>query len=209
MTGSPLDDLPAQRRAEVVAAVTAVETAERPVPHHAFRALAEAPLRLVVEQMLAQAGRVLLRTEAGYLSGYDDAVVSRFAEEGIGILPADDRAVLTLVVLFAVAIPRAERPAAAGFEWTQAEPIARALLSGSRLKERVIDAALQRLSDARIVARSSRGIAPGPQFNRLTKAASERIFEELILLAEPMGGLAQQIRRRRHARSVPTPQEYP
>jgi hypothetical protein len=207
VTESPLDGLPAQRHAEVMAAVAAVESAERPVPHYAFRALAEAPLRLVVERVLAEAGRVLLATEAGYLSGYDDAVVDRFAEEGIGVLPPDDRAALTLVILFAVAIPRAERPVAGDAAWTLADPVSRERLKDSRLKDGVIDAAIRRLRDARIVTVGPRGIAPGPQFNRLTPAASARIFEELVLLAEPTGSLAEQIRRRRLARAARSTEE--
>jgi hypothetical protein len=38
--------------------------------------------------------------------------------------------------------------------------------------------------------------------------ASARVFEELILVAEPSGGLAEQIRRRRRARSGPSVQEH-
>jgi hypothetical protein len=204
VTDSPLEDLPAQRRTEVMAAVAAVETAERPVPGNAFRALAEAPMRHVVEQVLAASGRVLLRAGSGYLSGYDDAIVDRFIEEGIGVLPPEDRAVLTLIVLFAVAIPRAERTIPTDASWSRGEPVPRERLKDSRLPDNLIDGALRRLRDARIVNSGLRGISPGPQFDRLTTAASARIFEELVLLAEPGGSLSEQIRRRRLARTVGT-----
>jgi hypothetical protein len=204
VTESPLDGLPAQRRVEVMAAVAAVETAERPVPSNAFRALAEAPMRHVVEQVLARSGRILLRSGTGYLSGYDDTIGARFAEEGIGVLPAEDRAVLTLVVLLTIAIPRAEHTIATDASWSQADPVPRERLKNSRLADNVINGALRRLRDARIVSSGPRGISPGPQFDRLTSSASARIFEELILLAEPAGSLAEQIRRRRLARNVDT-----
>jgi hypothetical protein len=204
MTDSPLQDLPAQRRTEVMAAVAAVETAERPVPGNAFRALAEAPMRHVVEQVLAASGRVLLRAGSGYTSGYDDAIVARFIDEGIGVLPPEDRAVLTLIVLFAVAIPRAERTIPADASWSRGEPVLRDRLKDSRLPDNVIDSALRRLRDARIVSSGPRGISPGPQFDRLTPAASARMFEELVLLAEPSGSLSEQIRRRRLARAAAT-----
>lgn len=202
MSDSPLDGLPAPRRADVMAAVSAVETAEQPVPGNAFRALAEAPMRHVVEQVLAVSGRVLLRSGSGYLSGYDDAIVARFIEEGIGVLPREDRAVLTLVVLFAVAIPRAERTIPTEAPWSRGEPVLRERLKDSRLPDNVIDGALRRLRDARIISSGPRGISPGPQFDRLTAAVSARIFEELVLLAEPSGSLAERIRRRRLAHAV-------
>jgi hypothetical protein len=204
VTDSPLEDLPAQRRTEIMAAVAAVETAERPVPGNAFRALAEAPMRHVVERVLAASGRVLLRAGSGYMSGYDDAIVDRFIEEGIGVLPPEDRAVLTLIVLFAVAIPRAERTIPTDGSWSRGEPVPRERLKDSRLPDNVIDGALRRLRDARIVTSGPRGISPGPQFDRLTTAASARIFEELVLLAEPGGSLSEQIRRRRLARTAGT-----
>jgi hypothetical protein len=202
VSGSPLDGLPAPRRTEVMAAVAAVETAEQPVPGNAFRALAEAPMRHVVEQVLAVSGRVLLRSGNGYLSGYDDTIVARFIEEGTGVLPPEDRAVLTLVVLFTVAIPRAERTIPTDAPWSRGEPVPRERLKDSRLPDNVIDSALRRLRDARIISSGPRGISPGPQFHRLTAAASARIFEELVLLAEPGGSLAEQVRRRRLARAA-------
>jgi len=201
---SLLDSLTATRRTEVMAAVAAVETAERPVPSNAFRALAEAPRRQITEQVLAASGRVLIRTGSGYLSGYDDTIAARLADEGVGVLRAEDRAVLTLVVLFSIAIPRAERRMSADAPWSRGEPVPRERLKDSRVPDGVIDVSLRRLRDARIVQTGPQGISPGPQFDRLTPAASAGIFEELILLAEPQGPLASQIRGRRAARAACT-----
>lgn len=202
MTASVLDDLTATRRAEVMAAVAAVETAERPVPARSFRALAEAPMRQIVEQVLAASGRVLISCGSGYLAGYDDTVAARLADEGVGVLKAEDRAVLTLLVLLSVAMPRAERRIPADAPWSRGEPIPRDRLKDSRVPDGVIDAVVRRLRDARIIHVGPQGISPGPQLDRLTPAASAGIFEELVLLAEPQGPLASQIRGRRAARSA-------
>jgi hypothetical protein len=198
-----LRDLPAARQADVLAALAAVETADTPVPRTAFQALADGALRATLEDLLAQAGRVLLEVGGGFLSGYDDRVAERLVEEGVGVLPPDDRAVLTLVVLHTVAIPRARGTIPADADWSVAEPVERTRLRDSRLPERAIDGALRRLRDAGILRPGQRPpIAPGPQFRRLTPAASASLFEELILLCEPDGALAEAIRRRRAARTA-------
>jgi len=204
ITVSVLDDLTATRRAEVMAAIAAIETAERPVPARSFRALAEAPMRQIVEQVLAVSGRVLVSSGSGYLSGYDDSIAARLADEGVGVLKAEDRAVLTLLVLLSVAMPRAERRIPADAPWSRGEPVLRDRLKDSRVPDGVIDAALRRLRDARIIQIGPQGLSPGAQFDRLTPAAAVGIFEELILLAEPHGPLASQIRGRRAARGAST-----
>jgi hypothetical protein len=154
--------------------------------------------------VLAESGRVLIETAAGFLSGYDDDIADRLAAEGIGVLPEDDRAVLALVLLHTVAIPRARGDLPATDDWTGA-PVPRERLHDSRQLSGVrIDAALRRLQDAGILRPGGRpSIVPGPQFARLTPAASRRLFEELVLLAEPGGALADSIRRRRAARITP------
>jgi hypothetical protein len=199
MTGA-LEMLPPPRRADVLAAVCALEYASAPVPLTSFRALAEPALREVVEEVLAAAGRVLLTAGAGFLSGYDDRIANWLAEEGTGILRLEDRAVLTLVLLFSVAIPRAEGRIPHESSWTHAQPVPRARLEkDTHIHRSVIEAALTRLQDAGIVRYTNDGLVPGPQFDRLTPAMSARLFEELVLLAEPEGALAESIRRRRHA----------
>jgi hypothetical protein len=123
-----LEMLAPARRADVLAAVCALEYASAPVPLASFRALAEPALREAVEEVLAAAGRVLLTVGTGFLSGYDDRIAARLAEEGAGVLRLDDRAVLTLVLLFCVAIPRAEGRIPHEGSWTQAQPVPRTRL---------------------------------------------------------------------------------
>ena len=53
-------------------------------------------------------GRTLVRVgDDRWISGYDDTIADRLAEEGTGVLAPVDAAVLTLVLLHAVAIPAA------------------------------------------------------------------------------------------------------
>jgi hypothetical protein len=203
VTATPLHDLPAARQADVLAALAAVETADAPVPSTAFQTLADGALRAALEDLLTQAGRVLLEIGGGFLSGYDDCIAERLAEEGVGVLPPDDRAVLALVVLHTIAILRARGTIPPGADWSVAEPVERSRLRDSRLAERTIDGALRRLRDAGILRPGQRPpIAPGPQFARLTPTASGSLFEELILLCEPDGALAEAISRRRAARTA-------
>ena len=195
-----LANLPPTRRADVLSAVCALETATGPLAATAYRALAEADLREVVAGLLAAAGRVLIPVGTRYTSGYDDQISDRLASEGVGVLLPGDRAVLTLVLLFSVAIPRAEGKVAPEASWTGGRPVSRERLRGTKMPNPVIKAATQRLLDAGIIREVGPGLVPGPQFDRLTPAMSTALFEELVLLAEPEGNLADSIRRRRLAR---------
>lgn len=204
MTGGlPLAELPAPRQADVLAALAAVETADAPVAQRDFRALADPALRASLSRCLAEAGRVLLPVPGGYLSGYDDKVAARLTAEGIGVLPPDDRAVLILILLHCVAIPRAAgRIAVSG--WLDAESVTKAELHKSQLADYKIDNAVRRLRDAGLVRYGAqRSILPGPQLARLTPTASARLWEELVLVAAPHGAMADVIRRRRAARDRP------
>ncbi|MFJ4473140.1 hypothetical protein ACIP2X_37390 [Streptomyces sp. NPDC089424] len=192
-----LEALSEQRRAEVRAAVCAVETARLPVPAARFRALAEVPLRRVVEEVLAASGRTLLGVGEGFLSGYDDMVRARLADEDVGVLPREDRAVLTLVLLFSVAAPRAGGSVLPQALWTQGVPVNRERLKQSAVPDRVVDAALSRLAAADLVRTTGSGIVLGSQLLRLTSAAQADLFEHLVLLAEPQGVMAESIWRRR------------
>ncbi|WP_326731896.1 hypothetical protein [Streptomyces phaeochromogenes] len=194
-----LNALAPQRRADVRAAVCAVETAMRPVAAVSYRALAEVPLRMVVQQVLAASGRTLLAVGRGFLSGYDDGIRKRLASEGIGVLPAQDRAVLTLVLLYSVAVPRAAGTLSEETLWTQGRPVARERLKESMMGDGAVDAALRRLGHAGLVHSTAQGFVLGPQFLRLTVQASASLFEELVVLAEPQGALAESIQRRRRA----------
>jgi DNA-binding transcriptional ArsR family regulator len=206
MSGA-LDMLPPARKADVLTAVRALETTAGPLLAKSYRALAEPALREVVTELLAEAGRVLVPTGIGFTTGYDDRISALLAADGTGILRTEDRVVLTLVLLLSVAVPRAEGKIPAGAPWTAGWPVARdRLRDDSRVKKGTVDEALRRLQDADIVRFRRDGFVPGPQFDRLTPAATAAIFEELILLAEPEGALADSIRRRQSLLpSSPTP----
>jgi hypothetical protein len=193
----PLTDLSDVQRVAVLAALAAVETADAPVPAVAFRALSDPTLRGQLEQALHAAGRELLANEGGWTSGYRDDIADRLVAEGIGVLRPTDRAVLALVLLHCVAIPRA-RGTLTGTDWSQAPATNIEELERSRLTLTDIKSSLRRLRAAGIVR--PKAIAPGPQFQRLTPERRERFSEELVLLARPDGMLARVIRRRRAER---------
>ncbi|MET7700301.1 hypothetical protein [Streptomyces sp. NPDC005485] len=199
-----LEALSHNRRSDVRAAVCAVETAMLPVRPAHYRALAETPLRVVVEHVLAASGRTLLVVGGGYLSGYTDEIRQRLAHEGIGVLPREDRAVLTLILLFSVAIPRASGTTLPDQLWTRGTPVPRDQLKGCRVSDVVLTSALQRLTDADLVRRTKTGYVLGNQFLRLTPTVGTELFERLILLADPDSPLAESIRRRHAPRAVPT-----
>jgi hypothetical protein len=190
--------LPQQRQTDVLAALCALETDSRSLPAASYRALAEPALREVIKETLAAAGRVLVETGTGYTSGYGDGIADRLADEGIGVLPPDDRAVLTLVLLFSVAIPRAEGRLAPEAQWTGGHPVPRErLYKVKTIPNGTVTAALRRMHDAGITHNVGDSVRPGAQFDRLTPAMSSTIFEELLLVADPQGPLADAIRRRR------------
>ena len=206
MTAVALSELPPARQADVLAALAAVETADEPVRAEGFRALLDPSLTGTLRRCLAEAGRVLLRVGDGWLSGYDDTVGERLAAEGAGVLREDDRAVLALVLLHTVAIPRSRGKKGAG--WSDAEPVAKDELYRSKLSRKTVDASVGRLRDADVLAYGAkRWIIPGPQFDRLTERASASLWEELVLVAQPYGVMAQVIRRRRAAQNPAPPEE--
>ncbi|WP_033440907.1 hypothetical protein [Saccharothrix sp. NRRL B-16314] len=201
MTDDLLSTLTTQRRAEVLAALAAVETSLLPVPQSAFRALLEPASRQVVERLLTEAGRVLIRVGNGYLSAYDDTIAAQLARLGIGVLPRDERAILAMVLLLSVALPRAQGLVPKESPWENGHPVPRDLLvREGRLKYGTADSALRQLTKAELVRSVTGGIVPGRQFLRLTPAATDTLFDELILLAEPQGDLALSIRRLRAIR---------
>ncbi|MDL4819561.1 DprA-like winged helix domain-containing protein [Actinomadura opuntiae] len=196
-----------RRRAELVAAYMAVEHAAEPVPEVRFPALREPALRRTVEEMLALSGRTLVRSEqTSWISGYRDDVAAELAEDEECVPPVQERAVLTLVLIHSVAIPRA-----AGLleddSWLSPYPTpVEELRRRTQLPVGELDAALRRLRLAGLVSQvkagadDSGGFVPGPQFHRLTPAARRRLQEELILAAGPDSPLAAAIRARRRGR---------
>lgn len=202
MTGS-LNALSARDRDTVLNAIVAVEEAVEPIRASAWPALADPALRELVQQSLEGAGRTLVPVgDNAWLSGYDDSIADRLASEGTGVLAPIDAAVLTLVLLHAVAIPAARGTIDSG-DWLADDLPAPdvAALAGNRdrrLNERAIKAALRRLRDAGILRAGQRSkLLPGPQFQRLSAHRDRQVWENMIVAAAPGSGLARTIVRQR------------
>ena len=203
-----LADLSERHRDEILAAFAAVENSPEPVPEAVATALHDATLRRSVEEMLNLIGRTLVRAGPGrWTSGYRDDIAARLTVLQHA-LPVTDRAVLTLVLIHSVAIPRTEGTLAAD-AWVDGTPTPveelqrRTQLPRGELRQslgRLRAAGLVRVVPARLRPGNwAHGTAylPGPQFHRLTEAARRRLQEELILAAGPDTPLAAAIRRRR------------
>lgn len=190
-------------RGELLAAVAALETSEQPLHESAYPALRESALRDLVSQLLSAAGRCLLELGDGrWTSGYDDATADELIAHELGQLAPVDRAVLALVLLHSVAIPRAAGRITSP-DWTVAEGVDRTVLHQARaIPNGDIDRSLRRLQARGILRRGHRAeIRPGPQFLRLSEARSRTLWEDMVLLCKPSGAQAAQIRRRRHEAS--------
>jgi hypothetical protein len=209
-----LADLSERHRDEVLAAFAAVEHSPEPVPEIQLAALRDATMRRSLDALLARVGRTLIplgeQASGGpaWTSGYRDETAAELAAAGWHSLPAIDRAVLVLVLVHSVAIPRS-RGTLAGDAWTSAQPTMLAgLQDTSRIQPTDMRSALQRLRAAGLVqlvpqragAGQSSAYLPGPQLHRLTPAARRRLQEQLILAAAPSSPLAAAIR----ARHAPT-----
>jgi len=198
-----LEFLSTHDRRSVLDAVVAVEDAVEPVAEAAFPALADPGLRSIVQSSLSGAGRTLVRSDQQrWISGYDDSIADRLAEEGTGVLSPIDAAVLALVVIHAIALPsaRAGTETRAWVEDSFPAPDLRVLTMNRdrRLSEKAVKASLRRLRDAGILRPGNRAkLTPGPQFARLTEARSQQVWENLIIAAAPESGLARMISRRR------------
>ncbi|MEV7122844.1 hypothetical protein [Kitasatospora griseola] len=200
----------------VLAAVAALETADDLVPADAFPALADDALRAAVASRLRAAGRTLIarehRTIAGYTSGYDDTVARKLAADGIGLLPEADRAVLAIVLLRTVAIPRAGGKHQST-SWLSDGPgtsIAELYRNDDpEVTYGLLRPALRRLKARRLLRTGYRGqILPGPALLRLTDAQSARLWEDLVLVTLPDSLYADVIRRRRERQDT-APQSRP
>ena len=202
-----LDTLSTRDRDAVLNAVVAVEESLDPVPQARFLALADPALRQLVLESLHGAGRALIRAgEDAWISGYDDTIADRLARQGTGVLAPVDAAVLTLVMLHALAIPAA-RGTVDSSDWSSEHlpaPEVTALTSNRdrRLNERAVRASLRRLRDAGILRAGLRSkLLPGPQFRRLTEHRNRMIWENMVVAAAPGSNLARAIRRHREAGS--------
>ncbi|MFF0860764.1 hypothetical protein ACFYUV_03325 [Nonomuraea sp. NPDC003560] len=219
-----------RRRAELVAAFMVVEHAAEPVAEGRFAALRDPALRHTLGEMLARRGRVLIQLRERWTSGYDDTHTAALAQppspapepeaalETAGAAAADrppavaqgaglgvsERAVLTLVLVHSVAIPRAEGLLPED-SWLSPHPTpVEELRRHTQVPIGELESALRTLRHAGLLAQvkageEAGGYVPGPQFHRLTPAARRRLQEELILAAGPHTPLAAAVRARRSA----------
>jgi DNA-binding MarR family transcriptional regulator len=199
-----LAELSERHRDEVLAGFAAVENSPEPVSEAILLALRDVTLRRHVQDMLHTIGRTLVRVGSHqWTSGYRDDVVADLTGSGWNPLPVTDRAVLVLILVYSVAIPRTEGTAH-GDSWVSAKPTPMEELHRyAQVHRKDVRQSLRRLRAAGLVqvlaGRDRRGTAylPGPQFHRLTDAARRRLQEELILAAGPDTPLAAAIRARR------------
>ncbi|MDA0638946.1 hypothetical protein OUY22_36515, partial [Nonomuraea sp. MCN248] len=192
-----------RRRAELVSAFMVVEHAAEPVQEARFAALRDPALRRTLAEMLSRRGRTLVQQRERWISGYADELV-RDRSPGGG--PGEsERAVLTLVLVHSVAIPRAEGLLPED-SWLSPHPTpADELRRHTQLPIGELESALRALRHAGLVTQvkageEAGGYVPGPQFHRLTPEARRRLQEELILAAGPDTPLAAAVRARRAAR---------
>ncbi|HEY2443671.1 MAG TPA: hypothetical protein VGI31_11085, partial [Streptosporangiaceae bacterium] len=179
-----LAELSERHRDEVLAAFAAVEHSPEPVPEVQLLALRDATLRRSLDELLGRVGRTLVPVGSGWTSGYRDEVAAELTAAGWYCLPTTDRAVLVLVLIHSVAVPRS-RGVAEGDAWTSGQPtMASELLEASRVRPSDVKAALARLRAAGLVqlvqqrgagAGQSAAYLPGPQLHRLTAAARRRL----------------------------------
>jgi hypothetical protein len=200
-----LAELSERHRDEVLAAFAAVEHSPEPVQEAMLLALRDATLRRSLDDLLHRVGRTLIPVGTAWTSGYRDEVTAELAQAGWHSLPLTDRAVLVLVLIHSVAIPRS-RGLMQGDMWTSGKPtMASELLEASRLQPTDVRIALGHLRAAGLVqlapqragSGQSAAYLPGPQLHRLSAAARRRLAEELILAAAPSSPVAAAIRARR------------
>ncbi|MBB5788350.1 hypothetical protein [Jiangella mangrovi] len=205
-----LADLNERHRDEVMAAFAALEHGREPVPEAHLLALRDATVRRDLQRLLYRMGRTLVRVgSTHWTSGFRDDVAAQLAAEGATAQSRIDRAVLVLVLVHSVAIPRSQG-LIGGDSWTSGHPTSvDELTRYTQLPRGEIRPALQRLRAAGLVQIApARGrttttdgpaYLPGPALHRLTKPARERLEHELILAAAPDSPLAAAIRARRPA----------
>lgn len=197
-----LDQLSDKQREQVEAAYALLEHGSEPVHRQHLPALEDATARSCLERLLQRTGRTLVAVDGGlrWTSGYDDTVAAELTEAGWQPLAEIDRAVLTLVLVHSVAIPRSEEQLHAD-AWTSPFPTsADEVLRRSKLPATEARQALSRLTVMGLIRLvRDGGYVPGPQLLRLTPAARERLQDQLILAAAPNHPLASAIRERRRA----------
>lgn len=184
----------------VLEAIGALEIADGVVPSGVFPALEDPALRKTVSARLGECGRTLISVGDGWTSGYRDDVADALAELRIGVLAPEDRAVLVLILLRTVAIPRA-RGSGAGETWGSSNGVRGTSVDELTLNRNIsktqIKESVRNLSVQGLVGRHRGMLLPGPALLRLTPQRSTQLWENLILLAAPNSVYAHAIRGRR------------
>lgn len=196
-----LQDLSDRARDEVLAAFSAVQYAAHPVAEVQLAGLRDVTLRRHVQKMLKLIGRTLVHVDGTHwTSGYADDIAATLTTQGWQPLSVVDRAVLVLVLIHSVAIPRSEG-ILTGDSWKSARPTTVDELRTTRISGEERRLALQRLRAAGLIQLSGDhsggpSYIPGPQLQRLTPAARRRLQDQLILAAAPASPIAEAIRAR-------------
>jgi hypothetical protein len=200
---SVLAALTDRQREHVEAAYALLEHTREPVHRQDLHALQDPTSRDRLEQLLRRTGRVLVQVDGlRFTSGYDDTVAAQLTTAGWQPLTTIERAVLVLVLVYSVAIPRSEERLAQD-TWTSPYPTTEAdLLRASKLPAVAARAAASKLVASGLLNRvrdradAEGGYVPGPQLLRLTPATRARLQDQLILAAAPNHPLAAAIRER-------------
>ncbi|MGW6278787.1 hypothetical protein [Kribbella sp. NPDC055071] len=196
-----LEDLGDRARDEALAAFSAVQYAAHPVAEVQLAGLRDVTLRRHVQKMLKLIGRTLVHVDGTHwTAGYDDDIAASLTAQGWQPLSVIDRAVLVLVLIHSVAIPRSEG-ILTGDSWKSARPTTVDELRTTRISGEERRLALQRLRAAGLIQLSGDhsggpSYIPGPQLQRLTPAARRRLQDQLILAAAPASPIAEAIRAR-------------
>ena len=181
-------------------AIGALEIADGLVPSGVFPALEDPALRKTVTARLEECGRTLIGVGDGWTSGYRDDVADALIELDIGVLAPEDRAVLVLILLRTVAIPRA-RGSRAGETWANTGGVRGTSVDELALNRNIsktqIKESVRKLSAHGLVDRPRGMLLPGPALLRLTAQRSAQLWENLLLLAAPDSLYADAIRSRR------------
>jgi hypothetical protein len=196
-----LQDLSDRARDEVLAAFSAVQYAAHPVAEVQLAGLRDVTLRRHVARMLKLIGRTLVHVDGTHwTAGYADDIAAALTAQGWQPLSVVDRAVLVLVLVHSVAIPRSEG-ILTGDSWKSARPTTVDELRTTKISGEDRRLALQRLRAAGLIQLSGDhsggpSYIPGPQLQRLTPAARRRLQDQLILAAAPASPIAEAIRAR-------------
>ncbi|MEY9857985.1 hypothetical protein ABH935_003598 [Catenulispora sp. GAS73] len=184
----------------VSAIVAVLECAETVVDRKDLPQLADPAMRTAVSEALEGCGRTLVSVpDKGWTTGYAEGIADVLAQSGHGVLNPAERAVLTLILLRTVAIPRA-RGLQRGDSWavSRTSTSLDELVKTRGLSRAAITDAIRELRRKGYVdSKPSGGYIPGPAFSRIDASLRAKLWEDLIVLARPNGFMAERIRARR------------